>query len=156
MAYGAVTMPTRLLLIDDRPADLLALAEALKVRLEETVADTASSGDEALGLLRDNDYHAVLSDIRMAGLDGFALLVEVRERWPDTPVILMTAAGFEREADALSSGAFAFVEKPLDLDRLVTVLKAALEKAQFQQRIRIANRESVLGLTVDPRLDWSA
>lgn len=142
-------MPTRLLLIDDEPSGLLALLEALRQRLHETVIDTAVSAHTALSLLRDNNYHGVLSDIRMAGMDGLTLLNQIRERWPDTPVILMTAAGYDREPEALYNGAFSFVEKPIDLDRLVAVLRAAMAKSELQQRVREANRVSVLNRDSD-------
>jgi two-component system, NtrC family, response regulator GlrR len=135
-------MPTRLLLIDDEPSGLLALSEALRLRMHETVVDTATSSRTALSLLRDYDYHVVLSDVRMAGLDGVALLNQVRERWPHVPVILMTAAVPDREAEALISGAFAFIEKPVDLDRLLPILNVAMSKSHLQQRVREANRQS--------------
>jgi DNA-binding NtrC family response regulator len=51
----------------------------------------------------------------MAGMDGVALLKQVRERWPQTPVVLITAAARDREAPAIYAGAFAFLEKPLEL-----------------------------------------
>jgi DNA-binding NtrC family response regulator len=155
-------MPTRLLLIDDDATGLLALSEALRNRLDESVIDTALSAQIALGLLRDNDYHAVVSDLRMAGMDGLALLNQVRERWPDTPVLLMTAAGTMREGEALRSGAISFIEKPVNVDRLTAVLKAVMAKSQMRQAVRKANRESIsrldvdagrIGLAVDPTLD---
>jgi two-component system response regulator GlrR len=155
-------MPTRLLLIDDEPAGLLALSEALRLRLNDTVIDTATSTRQALSLLRDFQYHIVVSDIRMAGLDGLALLNQVRERWPGTPVVLMTAAGCSREAEALISGAFAFVEKPIDLDRLIPILRVAMTKSLLEQRVSEANRRSRdhleleaqrLDLDIDPTLN---
>lgn len=153
-------MPTRLLVIDDEPSGLLALSEALRLHLNETVVDTAASTRMALSLLREFDYHVVVSDIRMAGLDGLALLNQVRERWPDTPVILMTAAAADREAEALISGAFAFIEKPVDLQRLLPILRVAMAKSHMQQRVREANRQSQLSfetkqlkLDIDPDPD---
>jgi DNA-binding NtrC family response regulator len=104
---------------------------------------------QRLSLLREHDYHAVLSDIRMAGMDGVALLNQIRERWPDSPVILMTAAGHDREGEALCSGAFSFVEKPIDLERLGALLTAAMAKSQLQQRVREANRHSVSAIDVE-------
>jgi two-component system response regulator GlrR len=155
-------MPTRLLLIDDEPSGLLALSEALRLRLNDTVIDTATNARQALSLLRDFEYHIVVSDVRMAGLDGLALLNQVRERWPSTPVVLMTAAGCGREAEALISGAFAFIEKPIDLDRFVPILRVAMTKSLLEQRVREANRRSRdhleleaqrLDLDIDPTLN---
>jgi two-component system response regulator GlrR len=155
-------MPTRLLLIDDEPAGLLALTEALRGHLPETVVDTAASTRAALSHLRDFQYHVVVSDVRMAGLDGLALLNQVRERWPTTPVILMTAGGSGREAEALVSGAFAFIEKPIDLERLLPIVRVAMERSLMQQRVREANRRSQnhleleaqrLDLDIDPSMN---
>jgi DNA-binding NtrC family response regulator len=152
-------MPTRLLVVDDHPPVLLALSEALQRHLNETVIDTALSTTSALSLLRDHAYHAVLSDVRMGGMDGVTLLNQIRERWPDTPVVMMTAAGTGREAEALMSGAVAFVEKPVDIDRLVAILNPAMEKSVMRQRVGEANRRSLahlqleagrLGLSLDP------
>jgi two-component system, sensor histidine kinase and response regulator len=136
-------LPTRLLLVDDEPSFLLALSEALKRQLNETVIDTVLSTEGALLLLREHNYHAIVSDVRMVGMDGLALLNQIRERWPNTPVVLMTGAGTDREAEALSSGAFAFIEKPVDVNRLSRILSVAMEKSLFRQRIAEANRQSL-------------
>jgi two-component system, NtrC family, response regulator GlrR len=135
-------VPTRLLLVDDDPTFLKALSEALYHHLNETVVLTTDSVLAALDLLREHDYHVIVSDLRLAGMDGMALLNQVRERWPDTPVVLMTGTGTSREADALMNGAVSFIEKPVDLDRLVPILEAAMKKSQMQRQLREENRES--------------
>jgi DNA-binding NtrC family response regulator len=84
----------------------------------------------------------------MAGMDGPALLNQVRERWPLTPVILMAGRGSNQEGLALCNGAFAFIEKPLNLDRLVSLLNAAISKSDLHLRLREANRESHMGFCV--------
>jgi two-component system response regulator GlrR len=127
------------------------MCEALRQRLEETVIDCADSTSQALLLLREHDYHVVVSDIRMAGLDGLALLNQVRERWPDTPVVLMTAAGLNREAEALKSGSFAFVEKPVDIDRLIPIILVAMEKSLLRRRVEEANRQSIARIEQERR-----
>jgi two-component system response regulator GlrR len=136
-------MPSRMLLIDDDQSGLKALSEALPPRLPETVIDTALDTHAALAFLRAYDYHVVVSDLRMAGLDGLALLNQVRERWPETQVVLVTATGRDREAEALRSGAFALIEKPVDLDHLVSVLQAAMDRKDLHRRVRQANRFSL-------------
>jgi DNA-binding NtrC family response regulator len=149
-------VPTRLLLVDDEPWVLLSLSEALKRQLNETVIDTALSTGSALLLLREHDYHVIVSDVRMVGMDGLALLNQIRERWPNTPVVLMTAAGTDREAEALINGAFAFIEKPVDVNRLTRILSVAMEKSLFRQRLAEANQRSIsqmeqrMGLSLAP------
>jgi DNA-binding NtrC family response regulator len=90
-------MPARVLLIDDDTAGLRALSQALEPRLDDVAIDTAQDSHAALDFLRDWEYGVVVSDIRMPGMDGLALLNQVRERWPDVPVILMTAMAGARK-----------------------------------------------------------
>ena len=139
-------MPTRLLLIDDDAAGLRALSDALAHRLEDTTIDTARDSHAALDFLRDWEYGLVVSDIRMPGMDGVALLNQVRERWPNVPVILMTAMGWSREAQAMHDGAFAFLEKPIDVERLVSLIDAAKSKTELRSRVKDANRQSMSNL----------
>jgi DNA-binding NtrC family response regulator len=136
-------MITRILLIDDDPACLMALGEGLVQRLRNVALTTARDCQTALSLLSEKVYHAVISDIRMAGLDGLVLLRQVRERWPQIPVVLITAAERGREEEALYGGAFAFIEKPIDLDYFVSVLQAAMAKTDLHDRIKEANRQSL-------------
>jgi DNA-binding NtrC family response regulator len=136
-------VPNRLLVIDDDPSGLMALSEVLRRRLLDTMVDTAANTSTALAFLRETAYHLVISDIRMTELDGMILLNQVRERWPEVPVILMTAAGPDREAEALMSGAFAYIEKPVDVDRLVPIVQAAMERCAMRRRVLEANTQSM-------------
>jgi DNA-binding NtrC family response regulator len=147
-------MPARILLIDDDAAGLGALSEALRNRLDDVTVDTALESHAALDFLRDWEYSVVISDIWMPGMDGLALLNQVRERWPDVPVILMTAMGWSPEAQALHDGAFAFLEKPLDVARLVPLIQAARAKIELRNRVNAANRASLSHLhgSDDPSL----
>jgi DNA-binding NtrC family response regulator len=148
-------MPARILLIDDDEATLRALFEALANLLADVTVDTAPDAYDALDFLRGWQYAVVISDIRMPGMDGLALLNQVRERWPEVPVILMTATGWSHEAQALYDGAFAFLEKPLDVDRLVALIQAATAKAELRGRLKQANRASVRQLSLEAaRLDF--
>jgi DNA-binding NtrC family response regulator len=136
-------MPARILLIDDDTAGLRALSEALRNRLDDVTVDTARDSHAALDFLRDWEYSVVISDIRMPGMDGLALLNQVRERWPDVPVILMTAMGWSPEAQALHDGAFAFLEKPVDVERLLSLIQVTRAKAELRNRVNAANRASL-------------
>jgi DNA-binding NtrC family response regulator len=140
-------MLARILVIDDDAAGLSALSDALRRRLIGVAVDAARDSLAALDLLRDWQYDALISDIRMPGMSGLAMLNQVRERWPDVPVILMTAAGWSAEAQALHDGAFAFLEKPVDVERLISLIQAACAKAQMKRRVRAANRRSMSRLS---------
>src|SRR3989441_2808057 len=81
------------LIVDDDPALLQALPEALKLRMSELMVDTADSAAAALERIAARDYNAIVTDIKMPGMDGFALLDEIRARRPDTPTLMITGHG---------------------------------------------------------------
>src|SRR5918992_6015742 len=119
-------MPIQILITDDDPASLLALSEAVQVRLgEAVVVDTASDTAAALRYLTLKRYDIALCDVRMPGRDGIALLQEIVGRWPSVRVIMITG-GVEKEQQALFSGAYAFLHKPIEIDHLITVMEAAI------------------------------
>lgn len=142
-------MANRILIIDDDPAGLLALSETLHRRIADTTVETALDVHAALDLLNQKEFDVVLSDVRMAGLDGFTLLNQVRERWPDTSVILMTAGGRERELEAFRHGAYAFIEKPIDVDRMLPTVQSGIQRTEMMGRVRDANRGSRQHLTLE-------
>src|SRR5437773_11308453 len=92
----------RVLLVDDDLALLQALPEALRLRMSGVTVDTADSAAAALDLITARDYDAIVADIKMPGMDGLALLAEVRMRQPDTPTLIITGHGEHAlAADAL-------------------------------------------------------
>ncbi|HJW24694.1 MAG TPA: sigma-54 dependent transcriptional regulator [Rhodocyclaceae bacterium] len=96
-------------------------------------ADCAVDGDQAARMLAERRYQLVLTDLRMPGLDGLSLLHLIKERWPDTEVIVITAhASTESAVDAMRAGAFYYVEKPYRLAEVRKVVKEALEKAALR------------------------
>jgi DNA-binding NtrC family response regulator len=110
-------MQRRVLVVDDDASVLDALA--LAVADDATEVTTASSAEQALGLVRDVDPHVVLTDVRMPGMTGLELLRVLRERLPDTEVVLMTAHDdLPLVASAVQAGAADFLLKPLDLHEL--------------------------------------
>ena len=114
------------LVVDDDPG----LLQLLKLRLETFgyTALTAADGESALEILASKPIHAVVTDLRMEPMDGMELYSRVQERWPGTPVIVLTAHGTIREAvEATREGVFAFLTKPVDKDELHGTLKKATE-----------------------------
>ncbi len=115
----------RILLVDDDPAILEVLA--MRLASEGYTVVTASSGEEALGLIATTPPDAVVSDLRMAEVSGLDLLEAVHRRWPAVPVIILTAHGDITSAvKAIRNGAFDFLEKPYDGMKLVGRIRAAL------------------------------
>src|SRR5262249_6943130 len=84
-----------------------------------------------------NDYDAIISDIKMPGMDGLALLARVRELRPDTPTLLITGHGeHELAVQALRGGAYDFIQKPIDREYFVASLSRALPLRQLSRRVK--------------------
>jgi two-component system, response regulator, stage 0 sporulation protein F len=113
-----------ILVVDDEPdvADLFRQRFRRETRQGKYVMHFADSGEQALGRLAEEIQPAlvaVLSDINMPGMDGLTLLGEIKQRRPDLPVVMLTAYGDEeRRTRARELGAFEFITKPVDFDRL--------------------------------------
>ncbi len=104
-------------------------------------AETAASGADALALLERLDPDVVLSDVRMAGMDGMELLREIRRRRPDAVVVLMTAYATVRGAvEAMREGAHDYLVKPFDLDEVGLVLERVLELRALRRENRLLRR----------------
>jgi two-component system response regulator GlrR len=115
--------PTVLVVDDD--TDLLQLL-TLRLRRAGFAVRTAVSGKEALKRLLDSQPHAVVTDLKMDGLDGLELLTEIEARFPVLPVVLMTAHGTIPDAvQATRLGAYAFLTKPIDDAELIACLRRA-------------------------------
>ncbi len=118
-------MSERILVADDE-ASLRRVLEA-HLRRQGYEVDTAPDGDAALRSLEANSYDAVISDLRMPGLDGMELVRAAAERWPELPVIIITAHGaVDTAVGAMKAGAFDFISKPFDKDELVKVVAKAV------------------------------
>src|SRR5215468_11517713 len=93
----------------------------------------AGSGEDALSKLNDGvdpQLNVILSDINMPGMDGLTLLGEIKQRWPELPVMMVTAYGDdERRRRADEYGAAEFITKPIDFDFLKTQLRDLSEAA---------------------------
>ena len=122
-------MSVSILVVDDEPdvADLFRQRFRREVRQGTYVLHFAVSGEEALDELADGiepPLIVILSDINMPGMDGLALLHEIRTRRPDLPVIMVTAYGDdERRRRATEYGAAEFFIKPVDFDFLKAQLR---------------------------------
>ena len=131
------------LLVDDEPANLLAL----EVVLEELGANLvrAGSGVEALRKLQDVDFAAILMDVRMPGMDGFeaAKLIRSRPRSRATPIIFVTADGSELSAEeAYAMGAVDFLTKPLIPGIIKAKVAFFIELQRGKDELRAAERRA--------------
>jgi two-component system, sensor histidine kinase and response regulator len=123
-----MTSETRILIVDDDPALLEALPEAVHLRIAEIIVDTCDSAVAAVEQIEARDYDAIVTDIKMPGMDGLALLSVIREKRPATPTLLITGHG---EGDlglrAMEGGAFTYIAKPIDRDSFITSLERAIQ-----------------------------
>src|SRR5438045_9209051 len=92
-AGGESASQARVLIVDDDPALLQALPEALHLRMSDVRIETADSAAAALARIDASEYEAIVTDIKMPGMDGLALLAEIRARRPDTPTLMITDHG---------------------------------------------------------------
>jgi len=123
----------RVLIVDDE----VNIRRILQVAFDREgwVAITAEDGHEALVALEKGRVDAVLTDVTMPGMSGYQLQESIAERWPDTPVVIMTAFGTIPQAvSAIRKGAFEYITKPFDLDQLKKVMTAAMDSASATAR----------------------
>src|SRR5213082_1855699 len=117
---------------------------ALYVRSLRHRAEVAPDATEALALLERHDPDVIFSDVRMAGMDGLALLRETRRRRPDAVVVLMTAyATVEQAVEAMRAGAYDYLVKPFSLDQLGLLLERVFEVKALRQENRTLRRAVV-------------
>jgi putative two-component system response regulator len=118
------------LIVDDEPALRQVLVHLM--RNDGFACLEASDGEEALAVLERNAVTLVMSDLRMPKLDGVGLLRQIRARWPDTAVVMITAvADVEVAVSALASGAMDYLTKPFHLEEVRARVTQALGKRQL-------------------------
>ncbi|MEX0816366.1 MAG: ATP-binding protein [Gaiellales bacterium] len=127
---------SRVLLVDDDSALLEALPETVRLHMDGVEIDTCDSAREALERIEAIDYDAIVTDIKMPGMDGLALLLEIKERRPSTPTLLITGHG-ERDlaVRALRGGAYDFLQKPIDRNYFVASLERAIQLRGLDRRV---------------------
>src|SRR5437588_4308052 len=126
-----------ILIVDDDSALLQALPQTLNLRIEGLQIDTSDSALAAIDLIHKNDYDAIVSDIKMPGMDGLTLLAKIQELRPGTPTLLITGHGeHDLAVQALRGGAYDFIQKPVDRDYLVAALQRAIQTYQLRQQVK--------------------
>lgn len=126
----------RVLIVDDDHALLQALPQAIGLRMKDVSVDIADSALEAIQQVQQCEYDAIVSDIKMPGMDGIALIERLQMLCPDTPTLLITGHG-ERDLAirALRVGAYDFIQKPIDRDYFITSLQHAISSRQMRRQI---------------------
>ena len=114
----------RLLLVDDEVGYLEVLSKRLGKR--DLVVTTASTGQQAIQTLRNNDFDVAVVDLKMTDMDGIEVLTIFKKMDPDLAVIILTGHGSEQAArEGIEKGAFDYLTKPCGLENLLDIIHAA-------------------------------
>jgi DNA-binding NtrC family response regulator len=139
-------MPT-ILVVDDEASIRRTLQEILEY--EDYDVEQAEDGEEALDAIRSDPYDLVLLDVKMPKVDGMEVLRAVADEAPELPVVMISGHGtIETAVEATKLGAFDFIEKPPDLNRLLLTVRNALDRGQLEtqnRRMRQAISEQAAG-----------
>ncbi len=142
-------MAQNILVIDDEKAIRKTLIEILT--FEGFTVDEAADGAEGVKKIKENNYDCILCDIKMPRMDGIEVLQVAHEERPDTPFIVISGHGnIETAVEAVKKGAYDYISKPPDLNRLLITLRNAMDKKSLvvetkQLRKRISRSSEMIG-----------
>jgi len=127
---------SKILVIDDEKSIRNTLKEVLEY--EHHQVDLAEDGPSGIELFSANAYDVVLCDIKMAKMDGIEVLQKINESSPDIPVIMISGHGnIDTAVEAIKKGAYDFLEKPLDLNRLLITIRNAMDKGRLISQTQV-------------------
>jgi DNA-binding NtrC family response regulator len=130
----------RILVIDDEKSIRNTLKDVLEY--EKYEVDLAEEGAAGIELFSHGEYDAVLCDIKMAKMDGIEVLQKLLDISTDVPVIMISGHGnIDTAVDAIKKGAFDFLEKPLDLNRLLITIRNALERGSLITQTKVLKKQ---------------
>jgi len=125
----------RILVVDDDES----LRRVMQMQLEEAGYEVlaVSQGQDALALMEDTTPALVITDLKMPGISGLDLLRKLREAYPETTVIMITAFGTVSTAvEAMKAGAYDYITKPVDYEQLMLVVNRAMERGQLIAEVK--------------------
>ncbi len=129
-----------ILIIDDEKAIRKTLSEILS--FEGYKIDEASDGEEGLKKFRERNYDVVLCDIKMPKIDGIEFLQKAGESNPDIPVIMISGHGnIETAVEAVKTGAYDYISKPPDLNRLLITIRNAMDKSNLVSETKVLKKK---------------
>lgn len=139
----------RILVVDDERSIRNTLKDVLE--FEKHQVELAENGRVGYDLATSNVYDVIFSDIKMPEMDGIELLSALKEQEVEAPLVMISGHGnIETAVECLKKGAFDFIEKPIDLNRLLVTVRNALDKSQLTNetktlRKKIAKRHKMIG-----------
>ncbi len=130
----------KVLVIDDEKAIRNTLKEVLEY--EKHIVDLAEDGISGIEMFEKNDYDVILCDIKMANMDGIEVLQKIEETTTEIPVIMISGHGnIDTAVEAIKKGAFDFLEKPIDLNRLLITMRNAMDKSNLITQTRVLKKQ---------------
>ena len=133
-------MEATILLVDDEPAIIQALASEL--RLQSHTVHTASSGKDAIEIINNQNIDILITDLRMPGMDGLELLSKTTALGIDLQAIVLTGYGdMQNAVEALNRGASGYMLKPPDLKELAIHIEGCMKKSALNRELRQKNKE---------------
>jgi len=141
-------MPSKVLLVDDEREFVQTLSERLLMR--EMGSVVAYDGESALSMVNEDEPEVMILDLKMPGIDGIEVLRRVKETRPEIEVIILTGHGSEADRETcMKLGAFAYLQKPADIELLSETLKRANQKVQQAKDRR--QKKDTSGGTIGPQ-----
>ena len=123
---------SKILIIEDEPAIRRVLVKILAEEDKSHQIDEAENGIEAINKIKKESYDLIISDIKMPKVDGIEVLDFSKKNTPETPIIMISGHGdLELAVDSMKKGAFDYISKPPDLNRLLTTVRNALDRKQL-------------------------
>lgn len=130
----------KILIIDDEKAIRRTIKEILE--FEKYVVDEAEDGQQGLDMALKGGYDVILSDIKMPKLDGMELLTKLMVQGTDSALIMMSGHGnIETAVDAVKKGAYDYLAKPIDLNRLLVTIRNAMDKTTLVAETKVLKRK---------------
>jgi DNA-binding NtrC family response regulator len=130
----------KILVIDDEPSIRSVLRDILE--MENYEVEEAKDGIDALSKVKKTKFDAAICDIKMPKMDGMELLERINILSPDTPVIMISGHGnIETAVEAVKKGAFDYISKPPDLNRLLITIRNALDKSSLVQETKVLKKK---------------
>lgn len=131
---------SRILVIDDERSIRNTLKDILEY--EKYEVDLAEDGPKGLDKIKSGEFDVVLCDIKMPGMDGIEVLDKLTEMGTDLPVVMISGHGnIDTAVEAIKKGAFDFIEKPLDLNRLLITIRNAMDKSNLVTETKILKKK---------------
>jgi len=137
--HSKITMP-KILIIDDEPAIRKALKEILEY--ESFEVKEAEDGPTAIKMVEKEMYDLIFCDIKMPRMDGLEVLSKMKEMGVETPIVIITGHGnVETAVEALKKGAYDFIQKPLDLNRILVTVRNASNQSTLEKETKTLRKK---------------